>query len=93
MSLTRVVLSPKAPRVGRDGREIAAWADDKFCSMELMASGGGRCHSGPTRRWQHCRWRAGWVGDGYDACTSFAPDGQRIGQILLPEIVLERLLR
>jgi gluconolactonase len=29
---------------------------------------------------------AGWVGDGYDGVHVFAPDGVRIGQILLPEI-------
>lgn len=29
---------------------------------------------------------AGWVGEGYDGVHIFAPDGQRIGQILLPEI-------
>jgi gluconolactonase len=29
---------------------------------------------------------AGWVGDGYDGVHVFAPDGTRIGQILLPEI-------
>ncbi len=29
---------------------------------------------------------AGWVGDGYDGVQVFAPDGVRIGQILLPEI-------
>ena len=29
---------------------------------------------------------AGWVGDGYDGVHIFAPDGQRIGMILLPEI-------
>ena len=29
---------------------------------------------------------AGWVGEGYDGVQVFAPDGQRIGQILLPEI-------
>lgn len=29
---------------------------------------------------------AGWVGDGYDGVHIFAPDGQRIGQIILPEI-------
>ena len=29
---------------------------------------------------------AGWVGDGYDGVHCFAPDGDRIGQILLPEI-------
>jgi gluconolactonase len=29
---------------------------------------------------------AGWVGEGYDGVHVIAPDGQRIGQILLPEI-------
>jgi gluconolactonase len=29
---------------------------------------------------------AGWVGAGYDGVHVFAPDGQRIGVILLPEI-------
>jgi gluconolactonase len=29
---------------------------------------------------------AGWVGDGYDGVHVFAPNGDRIGQILLPEI-------
>jgi gluconolactonase len=29
---------------------------------------------------------SGWVGEGYDGVHIFAPDGQRIGQILLPEI-------
>ena len=29
---------------------------------------------------------AGWVGSGYDGVQVFAPDGVRIGQILLPEV-------
>src|SRR5207247_2518277 len=29
---------------------------------------------------------AGWVGDGYDGVHIFAPNGDRIGQIRLPEI-------
>jgi gluconolactonase len=29
---------------------------------------------------------AGWVGDGYDGVHIFSPEGERIGQILLPEI-------
>ena len=29
---------------------------------------------------------AGWAGEGYDGVHIFAPDGERIGQILLPEI-------
>lgn len=33
-------------------------------------------------------WAAmGWVGDGYDGVHIFAPDGARIGQIRMPEIV------
>jgi len=30
--------------------------------------------------------RAGWVGDGYDGVHIFAPNGDRIGLIKLPEI-------
>ena len=30
---------------------------------------------------------AGWVGDGYDGVHIFAPDGTRIGQIRMPEII------
>ena len=29
---------------------------------------------------------AGWAGEGFDGVHIFAPDGTRIGQILLPEI-------
>jgi gluconolactonase len=29
---------------------------------------------------------AGWVGEGYDGVQIFAPDGQRVGQIRLPEV-------
>jgi gluconolactonase len=29
---------------------------------------------------------SGWVGDGYDGVQIFSPEGERIGQILLPEI-------
>jgi gluconolactonase len=29
---------------------------------------------------------AGWVGPGYDGVHVFAPEGERIGMILLPEI-------
>ena len=29
---------------------------------------------------------AGWVGNGYDGVHVFAPNGNRIGQIILPEI-------
>ena len=35
----------------------------------------------------------GWVGEGYDGVHIFSPEGKRIGQILLPEICSQRLLR
>lgn len=57
-----------------------------FCSMELPGKGAGfadgiRCDV-DGNVWAS----AGWVGEGYDGVHIFAPDGQRIGQILLPEI-------
>ncbi|MEZ5402061.1 MAG: SMP-30/gluconolactonase/LRE family protein [Bryobacteraceae bacterium] len=60
-----------------------------FCSMELaMPSGkaagladGIRCDA-DGNIWSS----AGWVGDGYDGVHVFAPSGDRIGQIKLPEI-------
>jgi len=58
----------------------------EFCSMNLPGKGAGladgiRCDA-EGNIWSS----AGWVGDGYDGVHIFAPDGQRIGQILLPEI-------
>lgn len=56
-----------------------------FCDMDL----GGKSGFGDGIR---CDERgnlwvgAGWVGPGYDGVHVFAPDGQRIGQIRLPEI-------
>ena len=60
-----------------------------FASMELEVNGevvagmadGIRCDV-DGNIWSS----AGWVGDGYDGVHIFAPDGTRIGQILLPEI-------
>ncbi|WP_043839335.1 SMP-30/gluconolactonase/LRE family protein [Muricoccus aerilatus] len=56
-----------------------------FCDMELNGKSGFgdgvRCDE------QGNVWvGAGWVGEGYDGVHVFAPDGQRIGQIRLPEI-------
>ena len=57
----------------------------KFCSMELKGREGGA--DGIRADVDGNIWAsAGWVGDGYDGVHIFAPDGQRIGQILLPEI-------
>jgi len=58
----------------------------QFCSMDLSGKGAGmadgiRCDT-DGNIWSS----AGWVGGGYDGVHIFAPDGTRIGQILLPEI-------
>jgi gluconolactonase len=56
-----------------------------FCSMEMNGKTGMgdgiRCDEAGNL-WVG----AGWVGDGYDGVHIFAPDGQRIGLIKLPEI-------
>lgn len=57
----------------------------KFVSMELKGREGladGIRADADGNVWAS----AGWVGDGYDGVHIFAPDGTRIGQILLPEI-------
>ena len=80
---------PQAPK------NIKVWevADAKslrsgkqFCSMELAGRGAGladgiRCDT-DGNIWSS----AGWVGAGYDGVHIFAPSGERIGMILLPEI-------
>jgi gluconolactonase len=57
----------------------------RFCSMELNGKMGGS--DGIRADVDGNIWSAaGWVGEGYDGVHIFAPDGVRIGQILLPEI-------
>jgi gluconolactonase len=57
----------------------------RFCSMELDGKFGGS--DGIRADIDGNIWSAaGWVGAGYDGVHIFAPDGERIGQILLPEI-------
>jgi len=57
----------------------------RFCSMELNGKMGGS--DGIRADTEGNIWSAaGWVGAGYDGVHIFAPDGQRIGQIMLPEI-------
>lgn len=57
----------------------------QFCSMELDGAAG--LADGIRADTDGNIWAsAGWVGDGYDGVHIFAPDGQRIGQIRLPEI-------
>lgn len=57
----------------------------RFCSMELNGKMGGS--DGIRVDIDGNVWSAaGWAGEGYDGVHIFAPDGKRIGQILLPEI-------
>jgi gluconolactonase len=57
----------------------------RFCSMELNGKMGGS--DGIRADVDGNIWSAaGWAGEGYDGVHIFAPDGQRIGMILLPEI-------
>jgi gluconolactonase len=66
-----------------DGKRLGAGR--RFCSMELNGKSGGA--DGIRADVDGNIWAsAGWVGDGYDGVHVFAPDGQRIGQIRLPEI-------
>ncbi|HZR19695.1 MAG TPA: SMP-30/gluconolactonase/LRE family protein [Verrucomicrobiae bacterium] len=57
----------------------------RFCSMELNGKFGSS--DGIRADLDGNIWSAaGWVGEGYDGVHIFAPDGQRIGMILLPEV-------
>jgi gluconolactonase len=58
----------------------------QFCSMELPGKGAGLADGIRADMEGNIYAAAGWVGEGYDGVHVFAPDGQRIGQILLPEI-------
>jgi len=67
-----------------DGAKLAK--KRRFCSMELKGKGTGGA-DGIRADVEGNIWAAaGWVGDGYDGVHVFAPDGERIGLILLPEI-------
>lgn len=83
---------PEAPKVIKVwdvvGEKSLANGRD-FASMEMTVSGGVAAGLADGIRadvdgnvWAS----AGWVGEGYDGVHIFAPDGTRIGQILLPEI-------
>ncbi len=77
--------TPKNIRVWEvvDGRKIVNGRD--FVSMKMGEMSGGadgiRCDV-DGNLWSS----AGWVGDGYDGVHVFTPQGDRIGQIRLPEI-------
>jgi gluconolactonase len=60
-------------------------AGRRFCSMELDGKSGGS--DGLRADAEGNIWAAaGWAGAGFDGVHVFAPEGQRIGQIRLPEI-------
>jgi gluconolactonase len=66
-----------------DGLKLAGGR--RFCSMEWKGKQGGS--DGIRADVDGNIWSsAGWAGEGYDGVHVFAPDGQRIGAILLPEI-------
>jgi gluconolactonase len=79
---------PAAPRNIRvydviDGTKVGKGTE--FTSMELKGKAG--LADGIRADVDGNVWvGAGWVGDGYDGVHVFAPNGDRIGQILLPEI-------
>jgi gluconolactonase len=62
-----------------DGRKLSGGRE--FCSMAPGAADGIRADE-DGNLWAS----AGWAGEGFDGVHVFAPDGVRIGQILLPEI-------
>lgn len=80
---------PDAPKnikvweITADGQKLAKGRE--FTSMELDGKAGfadGIRADVDGNIWSS----AGWVGEGYDGVHVFAPNGDRIGQILLPEI-------
>ncbi len=79
---------PNAPR------NIKVWDCDgktlkngkQFCSMEMPGKGAGLADGIRADIDGNVWVGAGWVGHGYDGVQVFAPNGDRIGQILLPEI-------
>jgi gluconolactonase len=59
---------------------------DSFASMELKGVGTGGADGIRADRDGNIWAGAGWAGEGYDGVHVFSPAGERIGQILLPEI-------
>ena len=73
----------KVWRLADDGTKLAGGGE--FTSMELDGNAGfadGIRADVDGNIWAS----AGWVGEGYDGVHIFAPNGDRIGQIILPEI-------
>lgn len=65
----------------RNGREFASMKLDLNGETVAGLADGIRCDR-DGNIWAS----AGWVGEGYDGVHVFSPEGQRIGQIVLPEI-------
>src|SRR6202047_2884315 len=58
----------------------------QFISMELPGKGAGQADGIRADKDGNIWVGAGWVGEGYDGVHIFAPGGERIGMILLPEM-------
>ncbi len=58
----------------------------QYISMELAGKGAGMADGIRADTDGNIWVGAGWVGAGYDGVHIFTPEGERIGQILLPEI-------
>ncbi len=79
---------------GKSPKQIKVWDINNnqlqngrsFASMNLEGVGSGGADGIRSDIDGNIWASAGWVGDGYDGVHIFAPDGTRIGQILLPEI-------
>ena len=78
-----------------DGKNIKVWNIDgeklkkgrEFASMKLEGFEKAGNADGIRADEDGNIWAsAGWVGNGYDGVHVFAPNGNRIGQIILPEI-------
>jgi len=83
---------PEAPKNIRvfdviDGQKLSKGKEFVSMAMELDGKQVAGFADGIRADIEGNIWVAsGWVGDGYDGVQVFAPDGTRIGQILLPEI-------
>ena len=80
---------PEAPKQIKvwdivDAKKLAKGRE--FCSMHLEGKGTGVADGIRADVDGNIWASAGWVGVGYDGVHIFAPDGERIGQIHLPEI-------
>jgi gluconolactonase len=80
---------PQAPKIIKvfdviDGKTLRNGRT--FTSMELPSKGTGLSDGIRADKDGNIWSAAGWVGPGYDGVHIFAPSGERIGMILLPEV-------